>query len=84
MRKKWQKYDKLEDALLVKIRAILDRTTDTKELTSLKKLDVLQTNLQDKTVSLVLKSFTLYQKMLSTTLSSEWDNIVHEHFFTAG
>ena len=36
VRKKWNKYDKLEDAVLVKIKAVSHGTTDTKEIATLK------------------------------------------------
>ena len=84
MRKKWRKHDKLEDTILVKIRAISEETTDTKELSNPKKLDTLQCNLQYKMDSLVLKSFVLYQQMLSTTLYAELDDIVQDYCFMTG
>ena len=36
--KKWNKHDKLEDAMLLKIEAIPDGTTDTRELATLNSL----------------------------------------------
>ena len=40
-KKKWQKHDKLEDTVLVKIRVIPDGTKDMKELATLKNLKAL-------------------------------------------
>ena len=40
-KKNWKKHDKLDDAILVKIRAIPDGTTDTKEIAKLKRLNKL-------------------------------------------
>ena len=48
VRRKLKKHDKLEDAVLVKIQVIRDESSDMKELASPRKLDALQTNLQDK------------------------------------
>ena len=39
VRKKWRKYDRLEDNVPVKIQSIPDGTTNTKELSTLKKLN---------------------------------------------
>ena len=55
-KKKWRMHDKLEDAVLVKIRAIPDGTKDAKELVTLKKLNAHRSDLQDKMDKLVLKS----------------------------
>ena len=76
VRKKYSNHDKLEDTVLVKIDAIHDRTSNTKELVTLKKLKALQLDLSKKMDSLVLKSFTLYQQMFSPPLCGECDNIV--------
>ena len=63
--------NKLEDNILVKIRAIPDGAMDAKELATLKKLNAIQCNLQDKMDSLVLKAFVLYHQMLSLALCTE-------------
>ena len=77
--KKWNKHDKLEDAVLTKIELIPGGASDPKELATLKKSKKLRLELSKKMDSQVLKSFTLYQQMLSHTLRSECDNIVQEH-----
>ena len=74
----------MEDAVLIKIQAIPDGTTDTKERATLKKLNALQCNLQDKMDKLVLKTFVLYQQMLSPALHAEWDNIVQDYCHMTG
>ena len=81
---KFDKFDKLDDKVLKKIDAIPDETTNMKELTTLKKLEALNLDLSEKMDSLILKSFTLYQQLLSPTLHGEWNDIVQNKCFTAG
>ena len=83
-KKNWKKHDKSDDAILAKIRAIPDGTTDTKEIVKLEKLNKVRRELQDKMDALVLKAFVLYQQMLAPNTRSEWDDIVQQHCHTKG
>ena len=84
VRKKHAKLDKLDDEVLKKIDAIPEDTADKTQLDKLRKLELVQEGFSDKMDSLIIRSFTLYQQMLSVTLRAEWDEVVQDHCFTGG
>ena len=84
VRLKHAKLDKLDDEVLKKIDAIPEDTADVTQLEKLRKLELVQEGFSDKMDSLITRSFTLYQQLLSPTLRAEWDEVVQEHCFTSG
>ena len=79
MRKKHAKLDKLDDKVLRKIDAIPEDSTIPKEIEKHRKLELIQVGFSDKMDSLIIKSFTLYQQLLSPPLCAEWDEVIQEH-----
>ena len=83
-RKKYDKFDKIDDLTVLKADAIPTRTTDKENLKTTKKLEDFQLNLSKKMDPLVVKAFTLYHQISSAALHTEWDDIVQVHYFTPG
>ena len=65
--------------MLKKIDVIPEGTAKPQEFENIRKLELIQEGISDKMDSLILKSFTLYQQLLSLTLRAKWDKVVQEH-----
>ena len=62
-RKKHTKFNRLDDLMYNKIKAIPDGTMNPKDIANLKKLEDLWLSLSKRMDLLVMKAFTLYQQM---------------------